>query len=83
MIYLGNLSVDQIQREYCVSFSEEDKKWLLEHHQDKAEGIESNKWHFFDIPRIIIVGSQEFRQELHNRLIKYEFVGQFGIGVEE
>ena len=83
MIYLGNLSIDQIERECHVSFSEEDKKWLFEHHQDKAEDIEKDKWHFFDIPRIIIVGSQEFRQELYNRLIKYEFQGQFGIGVEE
>lgn len=83
MIYLGNLSVEQIEKEYCVSFSEEDKKWLLEHNQDKAEDIEKDKWHFFDIPRIVIVGSQKFRQELYNRLIKYEFVGQFGIGAEE
>lgn len=44
MIYLGNLSAEQIEKEYCVSFSEEDKKWLLEHHQDKAEDIESDKW---------------------------------------
>ena len=28
MIYLGNLSVEHIEKEYCVSFSEEDKKWL-------------------------------------------------------
>lgn len=81
MIYLGNLSVEQIEREYCVSFFEEDRKWLLEHHQDKAEDIEKDKWHFFDIPRVVITGSQEFRQELYNRLIKYEFVGQFEIGV--
>lgn len=83
MIYLGNLSVEHIEKEYCVSFSEEDKKWLLEHYQDKAEDIEKDKWHFFDIPRIVIVESQEFRKELYSRLIKYEFVGQFGIGVEE
>ena len=83
MIYLGNLSIEQIEREYCVLFSEGDKKWLLEHHQDKAENIKSDKWHFFDIPRVVIVGSQEFAQELYNRLIKYKFVGQFRIGVEE
>lgn len=83
MIYLGNLSIEQIEKEYCVSFSEEDKKWLLEHHKDKAEDIESDKWHFFNIPRVVITGSQEFRQELYHRLIKYEFVGQFEIGVEE
>lgn len=83
MIYLGNLSVEQIEKEYCVSFSEEDKNWLLEHYQDKAEDIEKDKWHFFEIPRVAIVGSQEFGQELYSRLIKYEFVGQFGIEVEE
>ena len=83
MIYLGNLSIEQIEREYCVLFTEEDKKWLLEHHQDKAEKIESDKWHFFDIPRVVIVGSQEFGRELYNRLTKYKFVGQFRIGVEE
>lgn len=43
MIYLGNLSAEQIEKEYCVSFSEEDKKWLLEHYQDKTEDIESDK----------------------------------------
>lgn len=83
MIYLGNLSIEQIEREYCVLFAEEDKKWLLEHHQDKAEEIKSDKWHFFDIPRVVVVGSQEFGRELYNRLTKYKFVGQFGIGVEE
>lgn len=83
MIYLGNLSIEQIEREYCVLFSEEDKKWLLEHHQDKAEKIERDKWHFFDIPRVVIVGSQKFGRELYNRLTKYKFVGQFRIGVEE
>ena len=43
MIYLGNLSAEQIEKEYCVSFSEEYKKWLLKHHQDKTEDIESDK----------------------------------------
>ena len=83
MIYLGNLSVEQIEREYGVIFSKEDKKWLIEHHQDKASEIAKKKWHFFDIPRIIIVGSYEFRDELYKRLIKYTFHEQFGIGVEE
>lgn len=82
MIYLGNLLIEQIEREYCVLFSEEDKKWLLEHHQNKADNIGKDKWHFFDMPRIIVVGSYEFRNEIYNRLIKYSFKGQFGIGVE-
>ena len=83
MIYLGNLSIEQIEREYEVIFSEEDRKWLSEHHQDKADDIGKDKWHFFDIPRIIVVGRYEFRNEIYDRLIKYSFKGQFGIGVEK
>ena len=83
MIYLGNLSVEQIEREYDVVFSEEDKQWLNEHHQDKADNIRKDKYHFFDIPRIMVTGSGEFAKELYNRLLKYQFNGQFRIGVEE
>ncbi len=83
MIYLGNLSVEQIEREYDVVFSEEDKQWLNEHHQDNADNIRKDKYHFFDIPRIIVAGSAEFAKELYNRLTKYQFNGQFRIGVEE
>lgn len=82
MICLGNLSIEQIEKEYGVIFSEEDRKWLSEHRQDKADNIGKDKWYFFDIPRIIVVGSYEFRDEIYDRLIKYSFKGQFGIGVE-
>lgn len=82
VIYLGNLTIEQIEKEYSVKFSEEDKQWLSEHHQDQASGIEKDKWHFFDIPRIMVVGSKEFMQELYDRLMKYTFIGQFGLGWE-
>lgn len=39
-IYLGNLSIEQIEREYGVTFSDEDKQWLKEHHQDEADNIQ-------------------------------------------
>lgn len=48
-IYLGNLSIEQIEREYSVAFTDEDKQWLQEHHQDEASNIQSDKWHFFSI----------------------------------
>ena len=83
MIYLGNLSVEQIEREYDVVFSKEDKQWLNEHHQDLAENIKKDKYHFFDIPRIMVAGSAEFAEELCHRLLKYQFSGQFRIGVEK
>ena len=76
-IYLGNLTIEQIEKEYGVNFSEEDKQWLSEHHQDQASGIEKDKWHFFDIPRIMMTGSNEFAKEIYDRFVKYSFKGQF------
>ena len=78
-IYLGNLSIEQIEREYDVTFSDEDKQWLKEHHQDKADNIHSDKWHFFDIPRVMVTGSNAFAKEIYDRLSKYSFKGQFRI----
>lgn len=78
-IYLGNLSIEQIEREYSVTFTDEDKQWLQEHHQDEASNIQRDKWHFFDIPRIMMTGSNEFAKEIYSRFIKYSFKGQFRI----
>jgi len=82
-IYLGNLSIEQIEREYGIAFTEEDKQWFQEHHQDKASNIQSDKWHFFDIPRVMMTGSHKFAKEINDRFEKYSFEGQFWIGVEE
>lgn len=81
-IYLGNLSIEQIEREYSVVFTEEDKQWLQEHHQDEADNIQWYKWHFFDIPRVMMTGSNAFAKEIYDRLSKYSFKGQFLIGIE-
>lgn len=83
-IYLGNLSVEQIEKEYQVQFSEEDKAWLKEHRQENVNiKLGADKWHCFDIPRIIAVGSADFRQEIFDRLKNYAFKDQIGIGVME
>lgn len=82
-IYLGNLSIEQIEREYSVAFTDEDKQWLQEHHQDEASNIQSDKWHFFDIPRVMMTGSHECAKGIYDRFEKYSFEGQFWIGIEE
>lgn len=81
-IYLGNLSIEQIEREYGVAFSDEDKQWLQEHHQDEANNIRWDKWHFFDIPRVIVTGSNALAKEIYDRFVKYSFKGQFLIAIE-
>lgn len=82
-IFLGNLSIKQIEREYSVAFTDEDKQWLQERHQDEASNIQSDKWHFFDIPRVMMTGSHECAKEIYDRFEKYSFEGQFWIGIEE
>lgn len=82
-IYLGNLSIKQIEREYSVAFTDEDTQWLQEHHQDEASNIQSDKWHFFDIPRVMMTGSHECAKEIYDRFEKYSFEGQFWIGIGE
>lgn len=82
-IYLGNLSIERIEREYGVAFTNEDKQWLQEHHQDEASNIQSDKWHFFDIPRVMMTGSHECAKEIYDRFEKYSFEGQFWIGIGE
>ena len=76
-IYLGNLSVEQIEKEYNVVFTDEDKQWLEEHHQSEADNIQSDKWHFFYMPRLMMAGSKEFALEIYNVFQKYSFKGQF------
>lgn len=78
-IYLGNLSVEQIEKDYSVTFADADKQWLKKHHKPEANNIQSDKWHFFDIPRIMMVGSKEFALEIYNVFQKYSFKGQFGL----
>lgn len=78
-IYLGNLSVEQIEKDYSVTFADADKQWLEKHHQPEANNIQSDKWHFFDIPRIMMAGSKEFALEIYNVFKKYSFKGQFGL----
>lgn len=82
-IYLGNLSVEQIEEQHEITLSDEDRKWLKEHRQENVSvPLAKDRWHCFDIPRLILADSDEFRREIYNRLEKYPFKGQIGIGVQ-
>ncbi len=79
---LGNLSVEQIEKEYGVEFSTEDKEWLKTHRQTNVSiPLEKDKWHCFDIPRVIATDSEEFRDELYHMLSKYDFKGKIMIAI--
>ena len=55
-IYLGNLTIRQLEDRCGCKFEEEDYKWLKEHRQDNAEIKTKDKLHIFDIPFMIQTG---------------------------
>ena len=84
MIYLGNLSVHDIERRLKIEFSIDDKKTLAESHQDKVNDtpIADNAWHCFDIPLIIVCGTMDMAIKVRDIIGKYKFEGQIQIGWE-
>ena len=65
---LGNLTVEKFEKDAGWVFSEEDKKWLEEHRTNEADFKDSDKFHIFDIPYAIVVGSEivgDFMKIIH------------------
>ena len=67
-IYLGNLSIEEIESRAGVSFPEELKKYMDTRRQESASNIKNGKWHCFDIPFILVCGDIEVATEIHNHL---------------
>lgn len=71
-VYLGNVSISELERRTGYNFSEEDRKWLESHRQDDADvKFDSEKFHIFDIPFEIHV-TQSINDYLTKLLLKYE-----------
>jgi len=75
-IRFGNLTIFQFEDRIGHKLDEEDKNWLKEHRQDNAQHIEKDRFHIFDIPFSIVVGS-EISDELVKILIKYNDLKPF------
>ena len=70
-IMLGNLSVPQLEKRLGIKLTDEEREFLENTRQQKAEDIEKNKWHCFDIPFTIVCGSEKFAQKLVEILTPY------------
>lgn len=58
-IYLGNLSVKQIEERLGITLEDAEREQLLSTRECNASYIPKDKWHCFDIPFIIQCGSKE------------------------
>lgn len=84
-VYLGNLSVEQIEKRSGVIFPDELKEFLKNNHQSNASNIKPGEWHCFDIPFEIVCGDLETAKLIYSYLQKMssEFKENLKISVSE
>lgn len=58
-IYLGNLSVNQIEERLNIILTDMERDNLSKMRESNACNIPDGKWHCFDIPFMIMCGSKE------------------------
>lgn len=70
-MFLGNLSITDLERRTGWIFSESDRKWLESHRQDNATvKFDSEMFHIFDLPFTITV-AEGIKDNLIKMLTKY------------
>ena len=74
-IYLGNLSIEEMEHRSGVNFPEILKEYMGSRRQESAEDVQQGKWHCFDIPFVLVCGDMETAVEIHSHL--KEFSGGF------
>lgn len=72
-IMFGNLTVRQIEDRTGIKFSDKNVAELNEMRQEKAENIESGKWHCFDLPFMIVCGDKPTAEKILNMLNVYDW----------
>lgn len=69
-IRLGNLTVEDLERDLEIKFSDEDIEYLKSTRQENvSKKLSAEAWHYFDLPRTLSFGSVRFAMKIV-RLIK-------------
>lgn len=68
MIYLGDLTIEQMESRSGVVFPEELKVFMKDRHQPEATGIKAGKWHCFDLPFMLVCGDMKTAQQIYDHL---------------
>lgn len=74
-IYLGDVSVEEIEQRTGILLSDEDKEYLKAHRQHKINNtkIEQGCWHCFDIPFSFNAGDEETAEFYLDMFKKYDW----------
>ena len=70
-ILLGNLTVKQIEERLGIELTNEERQFFIDTKQERAENVDENRWHCFDIPFNMICGSMEFATKVYEMLKPY------------
>lgn len=67
-IYLGNLSIADIERRTSVQFPQELHDYMADRHQANASSVATGKWHCFDLPFVLVCGDMQTATTIHAHL---------------
>lgn len=71
-MFLGDLSIEQIEGKLGIVLSDEIKDMFNRTRQRPVNiDLEPDKWHGFDIPFCIVCGSREFAEKVREILTPY------------
>lgn len=70
-IYLGNLSINEIEKRSGVEFPKELKDYMEPTRQQSASNIKKGEWHCFDIPFVLVCGDMQTATEIHGHLKEF------------
>lgn len=74
-LYLGNVSVEEIEQRTGITLSDDDREYLKEHRQHEINSvkIEQGRWHCFDIPFSFNTGDEETAEFYLAMFRKYDW----------
>lgn len=74
-IYLGNLSVEQIEKRTGITLSDKHRDYMKANRQEAINNtpLEVGKWHCFDIPFMIMTGNKETAEHYIDMLSTYDW----------
>ena len=89
-IYLGNMSVKDIEREHGFEFSGEEREALKKTHHQNADFKDGETgWHMFDIPPFLVISNGPVGHKAldifmsHNSDYRFKFQGGYGNSTED
>ena len=75
MIFLGNLSVSQIEKRTGITLSDADREYMIANRQEKINNtpLETGKWHCYVIPFMVMVHDKQTAIVYRDMLSRYDW----------